>query len=96
MKTRDEIFGIYLDFYSSDVKVRKISNPFYIPDEQSIFDSIQKTEDTYKQISLKLFFPTQSERLLSTKSNPFIRSIRKKAMLCLATMNMIINGMRTI
>ena len=50
MKTREEIFGIYLDFYSSDVKVRKISNPFYIPDEQSIFDSIQKTEDTYKQI----------------------------------------------
>lgn len=30
MKTREEIFDVYLDFYSSDIKVKKIINPFYI------------------------------------------------------------------
>ena len=45
MKTREEIFEIYLDFYSSDIKVRRIKNPFYVPTEQSILDSIQKTEE---------------------------------------------------
>lgn len=45
MKTREEIFDVYLDFYSSDIKVKKIINPFYIPDEQSILDSIKSTEE---------------------------------------------------
>ena len=49
MKTREEIFDVYLDFYSSDIKVKKIINPFYIPDEQSILDSIKSTEEKYSQ-----------------------------------------------
>lgn len=49
MKTREEIFDVYLDFYSSDIKVKKIINPFYIPDEQSILDSIKSTEEKYRQ-----------------------------------------------
>ena len=35
MKTREEIIDIYLNQYSNDIAVRKIGNPFYIPDEQS-------------------------------------------------------------
>lgn len=48
MKTREEIFDIYLNQYSNDIAVRKIRNPFYIPDEQSVIDSMQKTEGMYK------------------------------------------------
>ena len=67
MKTREEIFGIYLDFYSSDVKVRKISNPFYIPDEQSIFESIKKTEDTYKQILPEIILSDAEREIVVNK-----------------------------
>ena len=47
MKTREEIFDIYLNQYSNDIAVRKISNPLFVPDEQSIIDSMKKTEDMY-------------------------------------------------
>lgn len=50
MKTREEIFDIYLNQYSNDIAVKKIGNPFYIPDEQSIVDSVSKVEDMYKTI----------------------------------------------
>ena len=50
MKTREEIFDIYLNQYSNDVKVMKISNPFYVPDEQSIIDSMNRTEERYRLI----------------------------------------------
>ena len=48
MKSREEIFNIYLTQYSTDVAVQKISNPFYIPDEQSVLDSIEKTATMYR------------------------------------------------
>lgn len=96
MKTRDEIFGIYLDFYSSDVKVRKISNPFIFLMSKVYSIRFKRLRIHTNRFFLKLFCPTQSERLSSTKLNPSIQFIRKKAMPCLATMNMIINGMRTI
>ena len=51
MKTREEIIDIYLNQYSNDIAVRKIGNPFYIPDEQSVVDSMWKTEEMYTPTS---------------------------------------------
>jgi len=48
MKTREEIFDIYLNQYSNELAVMKISNPFYVPDELSIVNSIAKTGDMYR------------------------------------------------
>ena len=45
MRTREEVFDIYLDQYSNDLRVKKISNPFYIPDEKSIVDSMQIAQE---------------------------------------------------
>lgn len=50
MKTREEIFDIYLNQYSNDIAVRKIGNPFYVPDEQSVIDTINKVENMYKEM----------------------------------------------
>ena len=50
MKTREEIFDIYLNQYSNDIAVRKIGNPFYVPDEQSVIDTINKVENMYKDM----------------------------------------------
>ena len=48
MRSREEIYHIYLDQYSIDKNVQLISNPFYIPNDQSVIDSIDKTENLYK------------------------------------------------
>lgn len=50
MKTREEIFNIYLTQFSNDVKVLKISNPFYVPDEQSIIESMKRTQERYGSV----------------------------------------------
>ncbi len=47
MKSREEIFDIYLTQYSNDIAVQKIRNPFYIPDEQGVTVSIEKTAQMY-------------------------------------------------
>lgn len=47
MKSREEIFDIYLTQYSNDIAVQKIRNPFYIPEEQGVIDSIEKTKQMY-------------------------------------------------
>lgn len=50
MKTREEIFDIYVGDYSTIVKVNKIKNPLYIPDEESIVKSVNDTKERYKNI----------------------------------------------
>ena len=50
MKTREEIFNIYLTQFSNDVRVLKISNPFYVPDEQSIIESMKRTQERYGSV----------------------------------------------
>ena len=65
MKTREEIIDIYLNQYSNDIAVRKIGNPFYIPDEQSVVDSMRKTEEMYiriLKIRFSFFCPATLER----------------------------------
>lgn len=47
MKSREEVYQIYFDQYSIHKKVDSISNPFYIPNNQSVIDSIEKTERSY-------------------------------------------------
>lgn len=47
MKSRDEIFNIYLQLYASDKQVEVLRNPFYIPNEQSVIESINNTEQKY-------------------------------------------------
>ncbi len=49
MRNREEIFNIYLSQYSTDITVRKISNPFYIPDDQSVVDSIEQTANMFRE-----------------------------------------------
>lgn len=90
MKTREEIFDIYLNQYSNDVAVMKISNPFYVPDELSIVKSIDKTGDMYRLVLPEIDLTEDEKDLVIKKSNLFILFIRKRGVLCLVIMNMII------
>ena len=47
---RKEVFWVYLNCYSVDIRIELLRNLLYIPDEQSIIKSIQRTEDRYKHI----------------------------------------------
>lgn len=67
MKTRDEIFDIYLSQYSNDVAVMKIKNPFYIPDEQSIIDSMTKTEKMYSSFLSEIILTDIEKPLVMNK-----------------------------
>lgn len=74
MKTREEIFDVYLNLYSSDIKVKKIINPFYVPDEQSILDSIKSTEEKYRQ-SLPEIALSDSEIVIVSNKIKAIHSV---------------------
>lgn len=74
MKSRDEIFDIYINQYSNDKKVHLISNPFYIPDNQSVIDSIEKTEQRYK-VSLPEIILTTDEKEIVIKRIKAVHSI---------------------
>ncbi len=50
MKNREEVFNIYINQYSNDKRVMELVNPFYVPDEQSVVDSIEKTAQMYRSI----------------------------------------------
>lgn len=67
MKTREEIFDIYLMQYSNDIAVLKISNPFFVPDEQSIWDSIAQTEERYKPYLKEIVLTEFEKGLVLTK-----------------------------
>ena len=67
MKTRDEIFEIYLLQYSNDISVMRIKNPFYVPDEQSILDSIVTTEDRYKDFLSEIVLTETEKELVIAK-----------------------------
>lgn len=47
-QNRNQIFGIYLDDFSSFKKAQELKNPYYIPTDDSVKESIQKTEDRFK------------------------------------------------
>lgn len=74
MKSREEIFDIYLTQYSNDLAVKKISNLFYIPDEQSVADSIDKTGDMYHEVLPEIYL-TDEERLIVTNRIKSVHSI---------------------
>ena len=74
MRTREEVFDIYLDQYSNDLRVKKISNPFYIPDEKSIVDSIQKTQGMYSP-ELPEIILSDSERMLVLNKIKAVHSV---------------------
>ena len=74
MKTREEIFDIYLNQYSNDVAVMKISNPFYVPDELSIVKSIDKTGDMYRLVLPEIGL-TEDEKDLVIKKIKSVHSV---------------------
>lgn len=74
MKSREEIFDIYLTQYSNDIAVRKISNPFYIPDEQSVVDSINKTSQMYRDYLPDIEL-TEEEKIIVTNKIKSVHSI---------------------
>ena len=74
MKTREEIFDIYLNQYSNDVAVMKISNPFYVPDELSIVKSIDKTGDMYRLVLPEIDL-TEDEKDLVIKKIKSVHSV---------------------
>lgn len=74
MRTREEVFDIYLDQYSNDLRVKKISNPFYIPDEKSIVDSMQKAQEMYSH-ELPEIVLSDSERLLVINKIKAVHSV---------------------
>lgn len=74
MKSREEIFDIYLTQYSNDLAVKKISNLFYIPDEQSVADSIDKTGDMYHEVLPEIYL-TDEERVIVTNRIKSVHSI---------------------
>lgn len=74
MKSREEIYNIYLNQYSNDKSVKMISNPFYIPDEQSVVDSILKTESMYK-IALPEIVLSEEEKVIVINRIKSVHSI---------------------
>ena len=74
MKSREEIFDIYLTQYSNDVAVRKISNPFFVPDEQSVIDSIDKTAQMYRAYLPDIEL-TEEERIVVINKIKSVHSI---------------------
>lgn len=74
MKTREEIIDIYLNQYSNDIAVRKIGNPFYIPDEQSVVDSMRKTEEMYKDFLAEITL-TDAEKIIVLNKIKSVHSI---------------------
>lgn len=50
MESREKIYNIYLQEYSSYKNVLLLKNPSLIPNEETIFSSIEKTEEKYKGI----------------------------------------------
>ena len=64
MKTREEVFDIYLNQYSNDVAVMKISNPFYIPDEQSIISSIRNAEERYSPFLSEIVLTDEEKQIV--------------------------------
>lgn len=74
MKSREEIFDIYLTQYSNDIAVQKIRNPFYIPDEQGVIDSIEKTKQMY-YVFLPEIELTEEEKVLVINRIKSVHSI---------------------
>ena len=74
MKMREEIFDIYLNQYTNDVTVMKIRNPLYVPDEQSIVNSIAKTGDMYRR-TLPEIDLTEDEKDLVIKRIKSVHSV---------------------
>jgi hypothetical protein len=67
MKSREEILDIYVSQYGNDIAVRKISNPFYIPDEQSIVESIEKTRSMYFQYLPEIELNEEEKSIVTNK-----------------------------
>lgn len=74
MKTREEIFNIYLTQYSNDIAVQKIGNTFYIPDEQSVTDTIDKVVKMYVNVLPEIVL-TDEEKDLVCKRIKAVHSI---------------------
>ena len=74
MRSREEIYNIYLNQYSNDKSVKMISNPFYIPDEQGVMDSIQKTESMYR-IALPEIVLSEEEKIIVVNRIKSVHSI---------------------
>lgn len=68
------IIDIYLNQYSNDIAVRKIGNPFYIPDEQSVVDSMRKTEEMYKDFLAEITL-TDAEKIIVLNKIKSVHSI---------------------
>lgn len=69
MRTRQEIFNIYLTQYSNDLAVWKIQDPFFIPDERNVIESMNRTEEKYR-----LFLP---KIILSDKEKIYVLNMIK-------------------
>ncbi len=49
MKTREEIFDIYVTQFSSYKTIMSINNPLFCPNDQSIMESIMQTEELFSK-----------------------------------------------
>ena len=69
MKSREEIFNIYITQYATDKQVQTISNPLYVPNDQSIIDSLLKTESMYKQVLPEILLSNEEKDIVINKIN---------------------------
>ena len=67
MKSREEVYNIYLNQYANDKAVELILNPFFVPNDQSIITSIEKTESMYKLALPEIILTIQEKELVTNK-----------------------------
>lgn len=53
-QNRDQVYEIYLDDFSSFKKAQMLKNPYYVVTEDSVKESMQKTEDRFKDDNLEI------------------------------------------